>query len=149
MEAEIVRPDPGAIRSDPAWPGEEMARTSLPVVIGRVGAAGGRRIILSGHLDVVPPGDPATWTTDPWGAEIRHDRMYGRGACDMKGGVAAILAAVRALREGGVLATLSGELLVVLVPSEEDGGQGTLAAIRAGATADLAVITEPTELDVV
>ena len=144
-----VTPDPPAIRADPDWPGEEMPRTSLPVVVGRAGRADGRRVILSGHLDVVPPGDPATWTVDPWGAEIRDDALYGRGACDMKGGVAAILAAVRTLAASGDLARLDGELLVVLVPSEEDGGQGTLAAIRAGATGDLAIITEPSNLDVV
>jgi acetylornithine deacetylase len=118
-------------------------------VLGRAGPAGGRRLILSGHLDVVPPGDPATWTVDPWGAEVRDGLVYGRGACDMKGGVAAILAAVRALHEAGDLARLEGELLVVLVPSEEDGGQGTLAAIRAGATGDMAVITEPSDRDIV
>ena len=149
MEAEMVRPDPAAIRSDAAWPGEEMSRTSLPVVIGRAGRPGGRRVILSGHLDVVPPGDPSTWTADPWGAEVRDGRLYGRGACDMKGGVASILAAVRALGAAGDLGRLDGELMVVLVPSEEDGGQGTLAAIRAGATGDLAIITEPSNLDVV
>lgn len=149
LVVERVDPDPAAIRADPDWPGEEMPRTALPVLIGRAGRGRGRRIILSGHLDVVPPGDPATWTTDPWGGEVRDDRLYGRGACDMKGGVAAILAAVRALHAKGTLGALDGELLVVLVPSEEDGGQGTLAAIRAGATADLAVITEPSNLDVV
>jgi acetylornithine deacetylase len=67
----------------------------------------------------------------------------------MKGGIASILGAVRALRSSGDLDRLHGELLVVLVPSEEDGGQGTLAAIRAGATGDLAIITEPSNLDVV
>lgn len=149
MQVEVVTPDLIAHRADPAWPGEEMARISLPVVIGRAGATDRPRVILSGHLDVVPPGDPTTWTADPWGAEIRDGVLYGRGACDMKGGVASILAAVRALRDAGDLAHLDGELTVVLVPSEEDGGQGTLAAIRAGATADLAIITEPTELDVV
>jgi acetylornithine deacetylase len=148
MRVEVIRADPAAIRADPAWPGEEMPRTSLPVVIGRAGATDARRIILSAHLDVVPPGDPATWTVDPWGAEIRDGRLYGRGACDMKG-VAAILGAVRALRSSGHLDHLDGELMVVLVPSEEDGGQGTLAAIRAGATGELAIITEPSNLDVV
>jgi len=151
LPVEVVRPEPAEVRADPAWPGEEMPRTSLPIVIGRAGGAvgGGRRVILSGHLDVVPPGDPATWTADPWGAEIRDGRLFGRGACDMKGGVASILGAVRALRTSGDLDRLDGELMVVLVPSEEDGGQGTLAAIRAGATGDLAIITEPSNLDVV
>jgi acetylornithine deacetylase len=149
LAVEVVTPDPAAVRSDPDWPGEEMARGSLPIVIGRAGVAGGRRIILSGHLDVVPPGDPATWTMDPWGGEIREGRLYGRGACDMKGGVAAILGALRALRASGSLARLEGELIVALVPSEEDGGQGTLAAIRAGVTGDLAIIPEPSNMDIV
>ena len=149
LVVETVRPDLESHRADPDWPGEEMPRTSLPVVLGRAGVPGGRRLILSGHLDVVPAGEPSTWTADPWGGEIRDGALYGRGACDMKGGVAAILAAVRALGAADGLDRLSGELMVVLVPSEEDGGQGTLAAIRAGATGDLAVITEPSGLDIV
>ncbi len=149
LTVEIHVPDPATIRADPDWPGEEMPRTSLPVVIGRIGRPGERRMILSGHLDVVPPGDPTTWTADPWGAEIRDDAVYGRGACDMKGGVASILAAIRVLDASGDLARLDGELLVAFVPSEEDGGQGTLGAIRAGATGDLAIIPEPSNLDVV
>jgi acetylornithine deacetylase len=67
----------------------------------------------------------------------------------MKGGVAAILAAVRSLAATGELRRLQGELLIVLVPSEEDGGQGTLGAIRAGNVGDLAIITEPSRLDIV
>ena len=149
MRVEVFHPDPAAMREDPDWPGEEVARSTLPVVLGRAGAPGGRRLVLSGHVDVVPPGDPEAWTVDPWGAEIRDGRLFGRGACDMKGGVASILGAVRALRDAGTLGTLGGELVVAFVPSEEDGGQGTLAAIRAGATGDLAIITEPSGLDIV
>jgi len=67
----------------------------------------------------------------------------------MKGGVAAILGAIRALRDAGLDDELEGEVLVASVPSEEDGGQGMLAAIRAGATGDMAVITEPTDHEVV
>ncbi|TMF39035.1 MAG: ArgE/DapE family deacylase [Chloroflexi bacterium] len=146
---EVVSPDPAAIRADPAWPGEETTRVSLPVVIGRLGRGGGRRVILSGHVDVVPPGDPATWSVDPWAGEVRDGRLYGRGACDMKGGVAAIVGAVRALVTSGAADAVRGELVVALVPGEEDGGQGTLAAIRAGVTGDLAIITEPSNLDIV
>ncbi len=149
LTVETIAPDLAAIRADPDWPGEEMARTTLPVVMARVGRTGGRRVILSGHLDVVPPGDPATWSADPWAGEIRDGAVFGRGACDMKGGVAAILGAIRALGDSGDLERLDGELIVALVPSEEDGGQGTLAAIRAGVRGDLAIITEPTDLEVV
>jgi acetylornithine deacetylase len=146
---ERIEADPAAIRADPEWPGEETTRSSLPLVFGRIGRAGGRRIVLSGHLDVVPPGDLGTWTSDPWAADVREGRLYGRGACDMKGGVAAIFGAIRSLTSAGLAERLEGEVLVALVPGEEDGGQGTLAAIRAGAVGDVAVITEPSTLDVV
>jgi acetylornithine deacetylase len=146
---ERLEPDPAQARQDPDWPGEEMPRDRLPIVLGRLGRPGGRRIVLVGHVDVVPIGDPATWTRDPWAAERDGDRLYGRGAVDMKGGVASILAVVRALTQTGLAERLEGEVLVASVPSEEDGGQGMLAAIRAGATGDMAVITEPTGLDVV
>jgi acetylornithine deacetylase len=149
LAVEVFTPNPADIRADPAWPGEEVPRSSLPVVLGRVGRPGGRRIVLSGHVDVVPTGDPATWTVGPYSGEVVGGDLYGRGACDMKGGVAAILGAVRALRGTGALGRLAGELVVAFVPSEEDGGQGTLAAIRAGATGDMAVITEPTNLELV
>ncbi len=144
-----IETDPAAFAVDSDFPGAEMPRTSLPVVTGRIGRAGGRRLLLVGHVDVVPPGDPATWTADPWGGEIRDGAMYGRGACDMKGGVVSIIAALRALVVSGAADALDGEVLAVSVPSEEDGGQGMLAAIRAGCTGDAAVITEPTGLDVV
>ena len=74
-----------------------MPRTTLPIVVGARRPRRGPRLILSGHLDVVPAGDPGTWTDDPWAGEVRDGQLYGRGACDMKGGVAAILAAVRSL----------------------------------------------------
>ena len=100
---------------DPAWPGEEVARTSLPVVLGRVGRRGGTRLVLSGHMDVVPagrPGDLDRATRGP--ARCATGELYGRGACDMKGGVAAILGAVRALGATGALERLQGELIVAL-----------------------------------
>ncbi len=149
MDVETLVPDLATIRADPAWPGEETERRSLPLVIGRLGRSGGRRIVLSGHVDVVPPGDRETWSVNPWSGVIRDGRLFGRGACDMKGGVAAILAAVRAIVASGAEAHLAGELVVAFVPGEEDGGQGTLAAIRSGVTGDAAIITEPSNLDVV
>jgi acetylornithine deacetylase len=146
---ERYSPDLLVIRADPDWPGEEMPRTTLPIVVGRFGRPGGRRVVLVGHTDVVPPGEPAGWTVDPWSGEVRDGQLYGRGACDMKGGVASILGAVRALVAAGAVDGLAGEVLVAFVPSEEDGGQGMLAAIRAGVGGDLAIIAEPSSLDVV
>ena len=149
LAVERLEPDPADARRDPEWPGEEMPRDRLPIVLGRLGRPGGRRIVLVGHVDVVPPGDLATWDADPWSGRIEGDRLYGRGACDMKGGVASILAAVKAIHDAGLADRLAGEIVIASVPSEEDGGQGMLAAIRAGVTGDMAVITEPTGLDLV
>jgi acetylornithine deacetylase len=146
--------DVATSEADPDFPGLEMPRQTLPLVFGRLGRPGGRRILLAGHLDVVPVGDLAAWTVDPWAGEVRGGRLYGRGACDMKGGVVSILAAVRALVGSGLADRLDGELLVALVPSEEDGGSGMLAAIRSlarqdGSVAEAAVITEPTQMEIV
>ncbi len=149
VSPERIDVDPAEAVRDPDWPGSEMPRASLPLVFGRVGRPGGRRLVLVGHVDVVPPGDPGTWTADPWAGDVRDGRLYGRGACDMKGGVVSILAALRALVATGTAERLNGEVLAAFVPSEEDGGQGMLAAIRHGAVGDAAVIPEPTSLDVV
>jgi acetylornithine deacetylase len=144
--------DARAIEADRDFPGMEVARATLPLAIGRLGRSGGRRVLLVGHLDVVPVGDTSAWTVDPWAGETRDGRLYGRGACDMKGGVASILAAVRALAASGN--ELAGELVVAFVPAEEDGGAGVLAAIRAlspggDPVADAAVITEPTRMELI
>lgn len=149
LEVERLEIDPADACRDPEWPGAEMPRERLPIVLGRLGRPRGRRVVLVGHVDVVPVGDPATWTRDPWAGERDGDRLYGRGAVDMKGGVASILGAVRALTMSGVADRLGGEILVASVPSEEDGGQGMLAAIRAGVIGDVAIITEPTDLEIV
>jgi acetylornithine deacetylase len=146
--------DPALIAADPDFPGAEVERSTLPLAIGRLGPAGGQRLLLVGHLDVVPVGDAAAWSVDPWAGEVRDGRLYGRGSCDMKGGVAAILGAVRALAANGAAERLTGELIVALVPSEEDGGAGMLAAIRAlarpdGSVADAAIITEPTRMELI
>lgn len=147
LEVDEIAADPLAIAADPDFPGSEVERTELAVVIGRAGRPGGRRVLLVGHVDVVPVGDETAWRTRPFEPAVVDGRLYARGAVDMKGGLVAALAAARAVVEAG--APLAGELLLVSVPSEEDGGQGMLAAIRAGATGDLAVITEPSGLDLV
>ncbi len=142
--------DPVALARDPDHPGSEMPRTSLPLAAGTLrGARPGRRLLIAGHTDVVPPGDRAAWSLDPFRPEVRDGRVYGRGACDMKGGLVAALAALTAVRAAVDPADLAGEVVVLAVPSEEDGGAGMLAAIRAGFVADAAVITEPTRLEIV
>jgi acetylornithine deacetylase len=142
--------DPADLAGDPGFPGMEVARSTLPLVAGLLrGVQPGPRLLLLAHTDVVPAGDPSTWTTPPFAPDIRGDRVHARGACDMKGGLAAALAAIRAVARSVGPAGLAGEVVLVGVPSEEDGGAGTFAAIRAGYVGDAAVIPEPTRLEIV
>ena len=66
------------------------------------GGAAGRDLLLNGHIDVVPVGDEAAWTTPPWDPAVRDGRVYGRGAVDMKGGLCCALFAAKAIRDAGV-----------------------------------------------
>jgi acetylornithine deacetylase len=111
------------------------------------GDRGGRDLMLNGHIDVVPTGDEAAWTSSPWDPVLRDGRIYGRGAVDMKGGLCCALFAAKAIRDAGL--ELRGRLSVACVVGEEDGGTGTLATILRGHTADGAVVVEPTRLRVV
>src|SRR4051812_42452959 len=148
LDVTRVDADPSQLAGDPDFPGMEAPRTTLPVVAGATRLPHSpRRVIIAGHIDTVSPGQREDWSTDPFGAELRDGRLYGRGSLDMKGGVVAGLAALRALVDTDT--ELQGEAVLVTVPSEEDGGAGMLAAIRAGYTADMAVITEPTRLQIV
>jgi acetylornithine deacetylase len=114
----------------------------VPVVAARVaGNRPGPVVVLTGHIDVVPVGDRDRWTRDPAG-ELDGDVLYGRGSADMKGGVVAAIEAFTRVANGD--RDFAGELRFVAVPGEEDGGTGTLAAIRRGWTGDVVIVPEPT-----
>jgi acetylornithine deacetylase len=119
-----------------------------PNVVGVCRGEGrGRTLILNGHIDTVEIGDPSAWSYAPLGGDVIDGRLYGRGACDMKGGVVANLFAVHALRLAGLAP--AGDVFVESTISEEDGGAGALAAVLRGYVADGALISEPTNLAVV
>ena len=132
------------LRTHPAY-SAEIERESGLGVVGSLGAGeGGRTLILNGHIDVVPPGDPAGWSFSPWSGDVKGGEVRGRGALDMKGGLVAALFAAKAIRESGV--RLRGKLILESVIGEEDGGTGTLATIVRGYRGDGAIIMEPTGL---
>jgi acetylornithine deacetylase len=140
--------DLAELKDDPWFPGSEAERDRAVGVVGATSGDGVPALVLQGHLDVVPPGDPETWQgMDPFSAEIRDGALHGRGACDMKAGVAANLAVVRTLRAAGV--QLERPLAVHCVVGEEDGGLGAFATLRRGHRGDAAVITEPTSARIV
>lgn len=123
-----------------SWVGRALAELDLEVtarptvdgstaVIGRREAAEGMpTVLLYSHYDVVPAGDPARWTSDPFSLTERDGRWYGRGAADCKGNLAMHLAALRAVEAAG--GTDLG-LIVLVEGSEERGGEGLEALLAA------------------
>lgn len=126
----------------PDFPGTEVVRAEAWGLVGTTGGADGPRLILNGHIDVVPPGDPALWNSDPFQPRITGDAIQGRGSCDMKGGVVAALTAAKALQDSKI--QLAGSLALHSVVGEEDGGLGAWATLARGHRGDAAVILEPT-----
>ncbi len=108
---------------------EEVA-PGRPNVVAQVdGGLPGPTLMFCGHLDVVTSGDPSEWTVDPFGAEIVDGRLYGRGAADMKGGVAAMIEAVRAVQEAG---PFPGSIRLAILCDEEGMMAGAKALVAAG-----------------
>ncbi len=141
-----VEPVPlsNALRDDPdfsdpipniQYDGRSNLRVRLP------GSGGGRKLLLNTHIDVVPP---PTGRDDMFTPTAESGLVRGRGACDAKGQVAAIFAALSALKRMGV--PLRGDVIAHLVVEEEVGGNGTLAMIRRGEKADACIVMEPTNL---
>jgi acetylornithine deacetylase len=128
--------------------GEQSGYENRPNVVGVRGGRGeGRSLLLNAHLDTVAGGDASAWSRDPFSGEVEGDLLYGRGSCDMKGGLVTHLTALDALSELGV--ELQGDVSVAATVGEENGGLGALSTVLRGYRADVALITEPTRLALV
>jgi len=108
------------------------------------GSGGGRSLAFNGHLDVVPVGDTSAWTHDPFGGELANGRLYGRGATDMKGGVAAALFAAKIALEHGFRPR--GDLAFHLVTDEEVVGNGSRECAERADRPDAVISVEPSSL---
>ncbi len=125
--------------------GDQPRYDGRPNVVGvRKGSGGGKSIMLNAHVDTVDPGDPSFWTYGPHSGHVDGDLLYGRGSCDMKGGLVTYLAALDALQAAGI--ELAGDVQIASTVGEEDGGFGALGTILRGHRADAVLITEPTKL---
>ena len=139
-----VIPDPKKLSTHPGYSESDWSYDERPVVIGEYRSEGkekGKSVIFQGHIDVVSPEPVSFWKYDPWGAEIVGNKMYGRGTADMKSGVAAMIFALKAVRDAGI--KLSSDVTIKTVTEEECTGNGALAAIEEGVKADAALIPEP------
>ncbi len=145
LEANVydLRDVPGLLQHALYFPGRDYSeRPNVGAV--KKGDGGGRSLILSGHIDTVPRGSQP-WMHEPFGGEVEENRLYGRGANDMKCGVATNLFVLEALSEMKV--SLAGDLFFESVVDEEFGGSnGTLAGRLNGYIADAAIISEPSSL---
>jgi acetylornithine deacetylase len=137
MDAEALRAHPLASPFD--W--DVSTKRNVVSTWEPTDRADGRSLILNGHVDVVSPEPRSQWARDPFVAHVQDDWLYGRGAADMKCGIAAILGAVKGLRELGLQPHAPVHLESVV--EEECTGNGALQTVLAGYTADAVVITEP------
>lgn len=141
LDVDLWQLDLERLTADPGFPGWEAPRTEAWGLVASSGP-GEPELVLQGHVDVVPSGDLGAWRTDPFTATVADRRVHGRGSCDMKAGVVANLAAVRAVRSAGI--ELSRPYAVQLVVGEEDGGLGAFATLDRGHRGRACIITEPT-----
>jgi acetylornithine deacetylase len=136
---------PGLTGQASYWPGRDYRDRPNLTALWR-GQGGGRSLLLTGHTDTVPRGS-APWSIDPFGGEYKDGRIYGLGAIDMKGPLAAYLLAIQALQRSGV--RLRGDLVFESVVDEEFGGvNGTIAGRLHGPRVDGAILAENTGLDI-
>jgi acetylornithine deacetylase len=143
---DVWEPDTDAMQGKPLVPpGLDFA--GRPQLIARLpGRAHGRALVLNGHIDVVSAEPRGNWTSDPFVPEVRDGLIYGRGACDMKGGIAAMVFAVEML--SALEIPLAGEILVATNTDEESSGAGGTALVEHGLHADAGIVTEPTGFQV-
>jgi len=141
LQVDMWEPDIEELKRSPGFSPVEMNYKGRPNVVGILkGEKGGRSLLFNGHTDVIPPGPLEFWRHHPWKGEIEDGKIYGRGACDMKGGIAAMIKAVECVKNLGL--SLKGDLIVECVVDEENGGNGTLASILRGYRADAGIFCE-------
>ena len=145
FETEVWEPDLEEIKRNVNIVTSRTDYKNSPLVMGlRKGAGGGRSMVLSGHMDVVPVGD--FWQHAPFGAEEEDGRIYGRGAADMKAGLTANYMTAHLLAKNKI--KLKGDLYLQSCIDEETGSTGVLGAVLKGYKADGLIVSEPTNRNI-
>ncbi|MFT9597278.1 peptidase [Mesobacillus sp.] len=145
LEMDIWEIGDNGLTVHPAFCSDRKDFGGNPNAVGIMrGTGGGKSMILNGHIDVVPAGDPKDWDKDPFSGHIECGKLFGRGSTDMKGGTTSLLMAMEAIKNSGI--KLKGDVIFQSVIEEESGGAGTLASVLRGYKADAAIIPEPTNM---
>ena len=147
LDVDMWETDWEELKKHPGYRPVDRGYEGRPNIVGtRKGKGGGRSLLLNGHTDVIPVGNGEGWSDNPWSAAIKDGRIYGRGSCDMKSGVAAHILAVQFLKEAGV--ELKGDVYINVVIDEEVSGHGTLDTVIRGYKADAGISGETSDLHV-
>ncbi|MGH7102068.1 MAG: ArgE/DapE family deacylase [Acetobacteraceae bacterium] len=134
-----------ALKKHPGYRAVDRGYQGRPNIVATwKGTGGGRSLLLNGHTDVIPIGNREAWSDDPWSGTIRDGRIYGRGAADMKSGVASHVMAVAGLMAAGLRP--KGDIYINIVIDEEVSGHGTLDTVIRGYQADAGISGETSGL---
>jgi acetylornithine deacetylase len=145
LEVDMWETDWEALKKHPGYRPVDRGYEGRPNIVATMkGTGGGRSLLLNGHTDVIPVNDGVGWTDDPWSARIKDGRVYGRGSCDMKSGVASHILAVQYLKEAGL--RTKGDVYINVVIDEEVSGHGTLDTVMRGYKADAGISGETSDL---
>jgi acetylornithine deacetylase len=148
-ETDLWEPDPAELELSRRQVPEGLTFAGRPQLLARFRGTSGASspsLMLNGHIDVVSVEPRSRWTHPPFDPVERDGALYGRGACDMKGGVACIVLACEVLADLGIRP--AGDLVVSLVTDEETSGAGAIASAARGASATAAIVPEPTGFQV-
>ena len=147
LDVDMWETDWDELKKHPGYRPVARGYEGRPNIVGTLkGTGGGRSLLLNGHTDVIPVGNGEGWTDNPWSAKVENGRLYGRGSCDMKSGVASHILAVEYLKRLGL--TPKGDVLINVVIDEEVSGHGTLDTVIRGYKADAGISGETSDLHV-
>jgi acetylornithine deacetylase len=147
LDVDVWEPNIAELRRHPGYVSGAEHYKDRPNVVGILrGKGNGKSLLLNGHVDVIPPGPLDAWEHNPWRGEIEAGKIYGRGASDMKSGLAAMTMALNAINKAGV--SLAGNVYSEYTVDEELSGNGTLACILKGYRADAGISCETSSLNV-
>lgn len=142
-EIDLFEPDPAEWAGRPLIASDRDWSRRPQLIATHRGAGQGKTLVLNGHIDVGSPEPRGEWHSDPWVPTIRDGKLYGCGACDMKGGIAAMAFAAETLAQVGVV--LAGDLVVATHIDEKSTVDGAATLVAHGLRGDAAIVPEPTD----
>lgn len=147
LVVDVFEPSLDALQKHPAFVEVSRGYEGRPNVVGVLnGVGGGKSLLFNGHVDVIPAGAQESWQHGSWSADLADGRLYGRGASDMKSGLAAMTMAIKAILESGI--RLRGDVILEYTVDEELSGNGTLACVMKGYKADAGICCETSSMRV-